>query len=263
MKEFANHSEPLPQTPFATATQLCHYIQHMRGVDQSVYSGELLLDTAEGAYVGFQTLQTHRPSAETLPLETTCTIALPTMQGALTVSGDWMHSEMAIDTVRYQPLDGTSTVQDAILVLASLMGTPTDARKLYELPYISMELASHRMDISRFNATVANKNGSRAGWDISMVSDNQTGEPIQVRAKRQLHSWSQLQWHQDGTVRASSETGTSPRPDTMLKHLWSEAAACIEAQTPEGRPLYPMEALQRLCEHNLEAVLVRAGERPL
>lgn len=265
MKEFTPYPQPeLPSTQFAIAAQLAAYLHHTRGVDQSVYSGELLMDQwgDDGAYVGFQTVHTHRPTGEEVPLVTTCTIALPSMQGALTIPGDWVHNDMGTDSLQYEPLDGASTLDDAVLVLTSIVGIDADPHTLFALPYMSMDQATHRTDVSRFTGMVAHKNGATATWEIG-ISRDVSNTPQQVQVRRSLHSWSQLRWGCDGATQATSESGTTPRPDTMIKHLWSEAAASIEHDSPEGRPLYPMESLQTLCEHNLEAVLVRAGERPL
>ncbi len=265
MKEYAPQPTPeLPTSQFAIAAQLARYLHHTRGVDQSLYSGELLMDQwgDDGAYVGFQTVHTQRPTGDEMPLLTTCTIALPSMQGALTIPGDWVHDDMGIDSLQYQPLDGASTVDDAVLVLTSILGVGDDPRSIFTLPYMSMDQAAHRTDVSRFTGMVTQKNGATAAWEIG-ISHDASNQPQHIQAKRSLHSWSQLRWGSEGSIQAVSESGTTPRPDTMIKHLWSEAAASIEHDSLEGRPLYPMESVQTLCEYNLEAVLVRAGERPL
>lgn len=265
MKEVSPYPQPeLPNTQFAIAAQLAAYLHHTRGIDQSIYSGELLMDRwgDDGAYVGFQTIHTQRPTGEETPLVTTCTIALPSMQGALTIPGDWIHDDMGVDSLRYEPLDGASTVDDAILILNSILGAGSDPRNIFTLPYVSMDQATHRTDVSRFTGMVAQKNAATAAWEIG-ISHDVSNTPQQVQVRRSLHSWSQLRWGSEGGIEATSESGTSPRPDTMIKHMWSEAAASIGHDSPEGRPLYPMEPLQMLCEQNLEAVLVRAGERPL
>ena len=266
MNEFAPYLQPpeLPSTQFDIAAHLTSYLHQSRGINQSIYSGELLLDNwgDDGAYVGFQTTQLHRPTADEMPLMTTYTIALPSMQGALTIPGDWLHEDMGSDSLHYEPLDEVSTLDDAVLVLTSIAGTTPNQQNVYALAYTSMDHATHRTDISYFPSMVTQKNGATASWELSTTYDR-ANAPQQVQAKRSLHSWSQLRWGSEGGVRATSETGTSPRPDTMIKHLWSEAAACISQQTPEGRPLHPMEPVQLLCEQNLETVLVRAGERPL
>lgn len=266
MKEHTRNQPPeLPSSQFGVAAHLCQYIQSVRGIDTSRYAGELLFRSwgEDAAYVGFETLQVHRPTGDELPLQMTCTIALPTLQGTLTIGADWIQEDPGEDTMQYVALDGQSTIHDAVLVVSDLCGMDLEPRRLFELPYRSLDLATHRMDTTHMNGAVTNKNGVAASWEIA-VTHNRTRHEIEcVRSKRLLQSWSQMRWRSNGTVSADSQNGSTPREDTILKHLWTEASACISDETPEGRPLYPMSELVELSQHNLDAVLARAGEFPL
>lgn len=259
MKESPKFSESNAYHQYELVTGLVSYIQRVRGVDCTTYS--TYAQTQAGCILGVETTQLHTPQSNGPELSTTCRVITPYIQGDIELEADWLATP-SCDSYRYIAHDGQSSLNDAHAVFKQLSfdvwGT---AIELSELPYRSLDLATHRHMQTQLPRR--SRAGGQTDQHLVLSTSHSAGHApeetsVKLITPAATHKYIWTTRGCEHTV--ADSTPAAPREGRIIQSLWNEAFCCMEDETTEGRPLQPWPQLLELCEQNLVSVLARAGE---
>lgn len=250
MKESPKFSESEAYHQYVVAAGLVSYIQRVRGVDCETYS--TYSQTSTGCVLGIETTHVHAPQSDQSELSTTCRVITPNIQGDIELEAGWLLTPDD-DSFRYLSYDGQSNLDDAREVISQLTtdiwGAPI---ALVELPYRSLDLATHRVDTtqlprrSRTGGTTDQQFILSTSHSAAHVAE-QTAVKLMTPAATHKYVWTA----KGPKHTADTSATTAPRESRIIQNLWNEALFCMADETVEGRPLQPWPQLLELCEQNL------------